>query len=132
MDSPVSGFSHLQLHVGDIARSAQWYSTALGLQPFAGAAEKGYLAMAGAGGRFAIVLSPLEGDGAGQAEPSPGAGLDHLAFSITTLQELAGWAEKLTDAGIAHGGLVESGEGTSVHLVDPDGLNIELIVPARR
>ncbi len=130
MDSPVSGFSHLQLHVGDIARSEQWYAAVLGLQPFAGAAEQGYLAMAGAGGRFAIVLSPLD-DAAGSGQAGHAA-LDHLAFSIKTLDELTGWAQQLTDAGIAHGGLVESGEGTSVHLVDPDGINIELIVAARR
>ena len=123
MDSPVSGFSHLQLLVSDIARSAEWYATTLGLTRMAGSPEVGYLAMAGAGGRFAVVLSPRPaGDPSG-----PPTGIDHLAFTVRTVDELGDWAQQLTAAGIAHGGLVSSGEGTSIHLRDPDGLPIELI-----
>ncbi len=123
MDSPVVGFSHVQLLVGDIARSADWYAATLGLQRLAGSPEVGYLAMAGAGGRFAIVLSPRpQGDPGGAP-----TGIDHLAFTVKQLDELRAWAAELTNAGLAHSGLVSSGEGTSIHLTDPDGLPIELI-----
>ena len=44
-------------------------------------------------------------------------------------EALAAWGEELTVAGIGHAGLVESGEGMSIHLVDPDGLNVELLAP---
>ena len=69
MDSPVSGFSHLQLLVTDLTQSEAWYATTLGLRRFAGG----------------------------------------------------------PDAGVKHEGLVTSGEGTSLHLRDPDGLAVELI-----
>jgi glyoxylase I family protein len=123
MDSPVSGFSHLQLHVGDLGRSERWYAAALGLKRFAGTPEGGYLAMSGAGGRFAVVLSAASGNSNGDSSN----GLDHLAFAVPTRELLTEWAAGLSQAGIAHDGLVTSAEGISVHLVDPDGLHIELI-----
>jgi len=125
VESPVSGFSHMQLLVGDLETSRDWYATALGLKPFSGSAEAGYIAMGGAGGRFAIVLSPRP------ADAPPGSPVDHLAFGVRSVSELSAWADALTAAGIEHAGLVESGEGTSVHLVDPDGLNVELIAGRR-
>jgi catechol 2,3-dioxygenase-like lactoylglutathione lyase family enzyme len=124
-DSPISGFSHVQLLVSDVQASQAWYATALGLTKFAGSAEAGYVAMSGAGGRLAVVLSPRP-DGIG-APP----GVDHLAFAVADVARLQAWAERLTAAGIQHGGLVESGEGTSVHLTDPDGLHLELIAARR-
>jgi catechol-2,3-dioxygenase len=128
-DSPISGFSHVQLLVSDVAASQVWYATALGLTSFAGSAEAGYVAMGGAGGRLAIVLSPRKDDPETAGSP---VGVDHLAFAVADVQRLLAWAETLTAAGIPHGGLVESGEGTSVHLVDPDGMHLELIAAKRR
>jgi catechol-2,3-dioxygenase len=78
--------------------------------------------MFGAGGRFAIVISGDRRDGAGGE-------VDHLAFAVADRDTLAAWAEQLSAAGVPHGGLVESGEGMSIHLVDPDGLNVELLAP---
>jgi glyoxylase I family protein len=125
IQSPVSGFSHMQLLVSDLEASQRWYATALGLKTFTGSAELGYIAMGGAGGRLAIVLSPRP------ADAPAGTQVDHLAFGVRSVEELGAWADALTAAGIDHGGLVESGEGTSVHIVDPDGLNVELIAARR-
>jgi catechol-2,3-dioxygenase len=33
--APITGLSHLQLLVSDVAASAKWYSAVLGLAPFA-------------------------------------------------------------------------------------------------
>ena len=120
MDSPVKGFSHVQLRVRDIDASVAWYEVALGLvrqgtEPIAGAVP-----MFGAGGRFALVIS-------GERPDPAGGEVDHLAFRVDGRDALATWGEQLTAAGIGHAGLVESGEGMSIHLVDPDGLNVELI-----
>ena len=121
MDSPVRGFSHAQLRVSDVDASVDWYTKAVGLAA-AGPPQSGAVAMFGGGGRFAIVIS-------GERPERAGGELDHIAFGVGDRDALGAWAEHLTSMGIAHGGLVESGEGISIHLVDPDGLNVELLAP---
>jgi catechol-2,3-dioxygenase len=117
----VKGFSHAQLRVGDVEASVAWYSAAVGLAA-AGPPQSGAVAMFGAGGRFAIVIS-------GERPDAAGGELDHIAFGVGDRVALASWGDHLTAAGIEHSGLVESGEGISIHLTDPDGLNVELLAP---
>lgn len=122
MDSPVKGFSHVQLRVADIDASVAWYETALGLVRQGTEPMGGAIPMFGAGGRFAVVIS-------GERPDPAGGEIDHLAFRVDDRDALAAWGEQLTAAGIGHSGLVASGEGLSIHLVDPDGLNVELLAP---
>jgi catechol 2,3-dioxygenase-like lactoylglutathione lyase family enzyme len=122
MEGPVKGFSHVQLRVADVATSVAWYSAALGLVRYGDEPLGGAVPMFGAGGRFAIVISGDRREGAGGE-------VDHVAFAVADRETLAAWADQLTADGIGHGGLVESGEGLSIHLVDPDGLAVELIAP---
>ena len=122
MDSPVRGFSHVQLRVSDVEASAAWWITALGLSRMSDGHISGALPLAGNNGRFVVVIS-------GERRDDAGGEIDHLAFSIGDRDALAAWGEHLTSAGIPHHGLVESNEGLSIHLVDPDGLAVELIAP---
>jgi catechol-2,3-dioxygenase len=121
MDSPVRGFSHVQLRVRDIETSTQWYATVLGVEP-AGEPRGGNAVLVGNGGRYVVVISGDRPDGAGGE-------VDHLAFSVGTRDALTAWAADLAAAGIDHSGPVESGEGLSIHLTDPDGMAVELIAP---
>jgi catechol-2,3-dioxygenase len=122
VNSPVRGFSHVQLRVSDVEASAKWWSTALGLTRMTDGPISGALPLAGNNGRFVVVISDERRDNAGGE-------IDHLAFSIGDRDALAAWGEHLATAGIPHGGLVESNEGLSIHLTDPDGLAVELIAP---
>ena len=122
MDSPVRGFSHVQLRVSDVEASAAWWTTALGLCRMTDEPMSGALPLSGINGRFVVVISGERRDGAGGE-------VDHVAFSIGNRDALAAWGDHLTAAGIPHGGLVESNEGLSIHLTDPDGLAVELIAP---
>jgi catechol-2,3-dioxygenase len=121
MDSPVRGFSHVQLRVTNVEASVAWYAAVLGVEP---AVEPlgGTVALVGKGGRYVVVIS-------GNRPPGAGGEVDHLAFSIGTRDALTAWAADLTAAGIDHSGPVEAPEGLSIHLTDPDGLPIELIAP---
>lgn len=121
MDSPVKGASHVQLRVSDVAASVAWYTAALGLVG-GGGPQGAAVPLFTTNGRFALVISDGRRDGAGGE-------VDHLAFSVADRDALAAWGEQLSAAGIAHGGLVTSGEGLSIHLSDPDGLAVELIAP---
>jgi catechol-2,3-dioxygenase len=121
MDSPVRGFSHVQLRVTDVEASAAWYAAVLGVEP-AAEPRAGNVVLAGNGGRYVVVISGDRPEGAGGE-------LDHVAFSIGTRDALTAWAADLTATGIEHSGPVESSEGLSIHLTDPDGLPVELIAP---
>jgi glyoxylase I family protein len=121
VDSPVRGFSHVQLRVRDVQASAAWYSAVLGVE-LTGEPRGGNVVLMGNGGRYVVVLSGSRPEGAGGE-------VDHLAFSVGTRDALAAWADDLTATGIEHSGTVESNEGLSIHLTDPDGLAVELIAP---
>jgi catechol-2,3-dioxygenase len=121
MDSPVRGFSHVQLRVTDVGASAAWYSAVLGVEATT-EPSGGTVVLVGNGGRYVVVISGNRPEGAGGE-------IDHMAFSVATRDALAAWAIGLTAAGIDHSGPVESNEGLSIHLTDPDGLPIELIAP---
>jgi glyoxylase I family protein len=124
MTSPMTGFSHIQLLVRDVPTSERWYTTVLGLERLTAADDDSYVALRHRPSRVVIVLTVGESDGAGA--------LDHLAFAVPDGEALRTWADALTDAGIAHGGVVDELGKPSLQLRDPDGLEIELVAPAPR
>jgi catechol-2,3-dioxygenase len=45
MDTPLLGFSHLQLRVRDVDASREWYSTVLGVETMTAADDGSYVAL---------------------------------------------------------------------------------------
>ena len=123
--SPVTGFSHVQLRVGDVARSESWYAAVLGLERLT--AGDGYVALRHPPSRVVIVLTRRDPDVAATA-----GDLDHLAFAVPDGDALERWAEHLTGIGIGHPGVVTELGKPSLQLRDPDGTAIELVAPAPR
>ncbi len=129
--APVTGLSHVQLLVSDVAASARWYSAVLGLVPFAEDHAIGYVALRQPAARFVVVLTKNPGT----PEPSPGSApeaLDHLASAVPDGDALAAWASHLTEVGIDHAGVVLEEGRPTLQLRDPDGVAIELAAPAPR
>jgi len=124
MQAPVTGFSHVQLRVGDLERSRRWYETVLGMEAFVELPDT--VALRNREARLVVVLSP--GDGLDPAA-SP---LDHIAFGAPDGETLEVWARHLTDAGVVHEGVVLELGNPSLQLRDPDGNAIELVAPAPR
>jgi glyoxylase I family protein len=54
------------------------------------------------------------------------SGLDHLAFTVGTLDELRTWATKLSTASVIHSGVVEIPSGAILNFKDPDGIALAL------
>jgi glyoxylase I family protein len=124
----ITGLSHVQLLVSDVAASAKWYSAVLGLAPFADDADIGYVALRHRGGRFVVVLTKAPASSTGSTGPAPD-GLDHLAFAVPDGAALEAWAAHLVEVGIDHAGVVLEGGHPSLQLRDPDGIALELVAP---
>jgi glyoxylase I family protein len=132
--APITGLSHVQLLVSDVAVSARWYRTVLGLLPFADDPAIGYVALQHRDAKLVIVLTPARDSGDGPRGPGgpcgPGHdGVDHLAFAVPDGAALEAWAAHLTAAGIDHEGVVPENDHPSLQLRDPDGIAIELVAP---
>ena len=122
--SPVTGFSHVQLNVADVARSRTWYETVLGMEPMY--EGSGVVALRNRDARFVIVLGPT--DQVDQAT-SP---VDHMAFAVPDGPALEAWSARLADLGIENPGVVDELGKPSLQLRDPDGNSVELVAPAPR
>jgi catechol-2,3-dioxygenase len=129
MDTPVLGFSHLQLRVSDVTASCAWYTTALGLEQLTAADDDSYVALQHRPSRVVIVLSKRAEAWPGEAPAEP---LDHLAFAVPDGDTLKVWADHLTEVGIEHPGVILELGKPSLQLRDPDGIAIELVAPAPR
>jgi glyoxylase I family protein len=53
-------------------------------------------------------------------------GLDHLAFTVGSRDELEQWAGRLTAHRVAHSGVIEIPPGAILNFKDPDGISLAL------
>ena len=135
--APITGLSHVQLSVSDVGASAEWYSVALGLEPFVEDLDGGYVALRHRGARLVIVLTARSDAPTGRGprnlvDETPGPGhesLDHLAFAVPDGDTLCAWGDHLTAIGVEHAGVVPENGNPSLQLRDPDGIAIELVAP---
>jgi catechol-2,3-dioxygenase len=121
--APISGFSHVQLAVRDVAAAESWYARVLGLDRLDASEDGSYVALMHRPSRVVVVLSSYDGG------PRGSGALDHLAFGVPDGPTLLEWAEQLTASGIAHPGVVDELGKPSLVLTDPDGNHIELVAP---
>lgn len=127
--APITGLSHVQFLVSDVAASARWYSTILGLAPFIDDPAIGYVALKHREAKMVIVITRKPaGTGASTGQATDQL-VDHLAFAVPDGDSLQSWAEHLRQVGIEHPGVVFENGNPSLQLRDPDGVAIELVAP---
>jgi catechol 2,3-dioxygenase-like lactoylglutathione lyase family enzyme len=119
----IKGFSHMQLVVGDIETSAQWYGVVLGMEVF----QRGSFA----GGDYAALRSPTGRFVIGMQTPSSadehGARMiEHLSFAVEDLEDLERHRAAIVATGIEAGELIEEAASWNIRFRDPDGLAVEL------
>lgn len=126
----LTGVSHLALTVTDLQRSVAWYVDTLGfaeLFPFETADFTRRILLHPSGA--VVALTQHTGATGGAFDPRV-VGLDHVAFSVSSVDELASWAAWLTSRGIEHAGVQMTPLTGSalVAFLDPDGIALELYV----
>lgn len=128
--APITGLSHVQLVVHDVAACRAWWTTVLGLEELYASDDGAVVALRHRPTNLVIVLSsPAPGSGGGGGGGGGGGELDHLAFTVPDRATLEAWATHLTAAGIDHPGIVSEMGNPSLQLADPAGIRVELVAP---
>jgi catechol-2,3-dioxygenase len=115
--------NHAVLYVRDVRRSVAFYRDVLGFRVVQERPTAAFLRAADSDNDHDLGLFGVRG--ASTERGGTAVGLYHLAWSVGTLPELAGFAEKLT----AVGALVGSSDhvvSKSLYGKDPDGLEFEV------
>lgn len=119
----VAGIHHVALTVGSRDESAAWYSSILGFEELfrEDTDDRKACVMRFPSGGYSVGLvehTPAEPD---RFDPSR-QGLDHIAFTVPSRQDLEQWVTGLTVAGVDHSGVVEIPPGVILNFKDPNGI----------
>ena len=123
----LSAIHHAALSVTDRDASARWYNAVFGFVEL--------FREEGDERRACVMTFPESGYSVGLVEHRPAdgqrfdparLGLDHLAFSVETREQLDEWAASLSAAGVDHSGVADLPPGAILNLKDPDGISLAL------
>ncbi|HUR24209.1 MAG TPA: VOC family protein [Acidimicrobiales bacterium] len=122
----LAGTHHAALSVSDLEVSARWYREVLGLEEtFRQESEvPKMVVMRFAGLRHTVGLVEHKHPGVGFSAQN--VGLDHLAFSVASAEELAAWPVRLDEWGVSYSGPSETPFGGMLNFEDPDGIALAL------
>jgi glyoxylase I family protein len=125
---------HVNFSVTDLERSTSWYTGVLGL-------EKGWEMEDTEGrGQKVVLLHPsnplriiLTLHKANSREPFSefNTGLDHIAFSVASREELEAWVSRFEELGVTHSPIKEGATGWLITFRDPDNIQLEMYTLAK-
>ena len=133
-----TGLHHLRITVTDLERSRAFYQDVLGFEVAAESpgdvddpevradASQLYGGVVFQANGILFGLRPVAD--ASDRFDSTRVGIDHISFSVTSLDELHAVADRLEKAGVGHGEVKELGDfGIGIlSFEDPDGIHLEL------
>ena len=130
-DPSFSGVHHVALNVRDLEASVRWYVDLLGfapLFPFDTADFQRVLLRHPSGA--VLGLTKHHHPDADVPFSERRTGLDHLAFAVSSQDELQAWAQRLTAAGVEHSGITVTPQTGSALIAfrDPNNLQLEMYV----
>jgi glyoxylase I family protein len=122
--------THVALTVSDLNRSAPWYQALFGTKPVLDEDTGPFRHVVWlVGGQTLVGLHQFPDPTGGEPFDERRIGLDHLAFACATRKELEAWADRLSELGVAHGGVVDAGYGSGLSFRDPDNIALEFFAP---
>jgi catechol-2,3-dioxygenase len=120
-------FAHFVLRVSDKASSEQWYSAVLGMQIVHQNPMLSFMTYDDEHHRLALVQMPGE-PSVGKEERMGLPGLDHVAYTLTSLADLLSTYKRLKALDILPVWPINHGLTTSMYYADPDGNRVEFQV----
>ena len=125
--------THVALTVSDLDRSATWYQDLFGGQDvFRGNDGISDVAIYAISDTVLVGLRRHEGTHTGDRFSHERCGLDHFALHVADRTDLEKWQAKFEEKNIEHSDIVESAFGHHLNFKDPDGIALELFVPAQQ
>jgi Predicted ring-cleavage extradiol dioxygenase len=126
MSIPVARLNHAVLFVRDAQIAAEFYKRIFGFEVVANEFGGKAVFMRAAGGDNHHDLGLFSVGPDAPRAPRGSTGLYHLAWEVPTIEDLAGAARVLTEAG-ALGGASDHGVSKSLYGADPDGNEFEIM-----
>jgi glyoxylase I family protein len=123
---PFQGVSHVAITVTDLARSKDWYSRVLDWRSMVDTSEEGVDYSVGALPDGTLVGLRQYANGSGDAFTPFRTGLDHLAFAVSSPDQLPEWEQRFAEQGVAYSTTQEGPFGWALNFKDPDGVALEV------
>ncbi|WP_280409620.1 VOC family protein [Nocardia brasiliensis] len=129
--APTLVTGHIGLNVADLARSVDFYRSALGFEQVAASTgDDRKWAFLGVDGKVMVTLWEQSTGEFGTERP----GLHHLSFQVDTMDQVRAVEAVLRERSVsfAHDGVVAHSEGASsggIFFTDPDGIRLEVYAP---
>jgi glyoxylase I family protein len=120
--------THVALTVSDLGTSIPWYERLFDAKPVLDEDTGPFRHVVWAVGSTLVGLHQFPNGG---SEPfdERRVGLDHVAFACASRGDLQEWEARLSELGIANGGIVDAGYGSGLSFRDPDNIALEFFAP---
>ena len=125
----IHGIHHIALTVSDAERSAAWYRALFGLTEVLRGDDEivSYRVLAGNG---IVVGVRRYHQTTADAFDELRVGLDHIAFGVSSRDELEEWERLLQERSIAFAPIADTPIGSVIVFRDPDDIQLEIWLPA--
>ena len=121
--------THVAVTVTDLAASEAWYTKVFGVKPVLDEDTGPFRHIVYQFGNTVFGLHGFPDLVSTEPFNERRPGLDHIAFGVASRDELAEWAVRLDELGVAHGGIVDASYGSGLSVRDPDNIALELFAP---
>jgi glyoxylase I family protein len=121
--------THVAVTVTDLATSEVWYTKVLGVKPVLDEDTGPFRHIVYRVGNTVLGLHGFPDLVSTEPFNERRPGLDHIAFGVASRDELAEWAARLDELGVAHGDIVDASYGSGLSVRDPDNIALELFAP---
>jgi glyoxylase I family protein len=121
--------THVAVTVTDLAASEVWYTKVLGVKPVLDEDTGPFRHIVYRVGNTVLGLHGFPDLVSTEPFNERRPGLDHIAFGVASRDELAEWAARLDELGVAHGDIVDASYGSGLSVRDPDNIALELFAP---